>query len=86
MFIVTVIVMALIDATNIMNVLSSPEFLPPASRPGKFALELDRKAAPIATSGDNTYIAWWTNKTGNDEVQFRVQLMAAQHLQTELIS
>jgi uncharacterized protein (UPF0333 family) len=28
-------------------------------------------AAPIATSGDNVYIAWWTNKTGNDEVMFR---------------
>jgi hypothetical protein len=27
--------------------------------------------APIAMSGDNTYIAWWTNKTGNDEVMFR---------------
>jgi hypothetical protein len=30
-----------------------------------------RAAAPIATSGDNVYIAWWTNKTGNDEVMFR---------------
>ena len=29
------------------------------------------KKAPIATSGDNVYIAWWTNKTGNDEVMFR---------------
>jgi hypothetical protein len=28
--------------------------------------------APIATSGDNTYIAWWDNKIGNDdEVMFR---------------
>ena len=27
--------------------------------------------APIATSGDNIYIAWWTNKTGNDEIMFR---------------
>jgi hypothetical protein len=27
--------------------------------------------APIATSGNNIYIAWWTNKTGNDEVMFR---------------
>jgi uncharacterized protein (UPF0333 family) len=27
--------------------------------------------APIATSGNNVYIAWWTNKTGNDEVMFR---------------
>jgi hypothetical protein len=30
-----------------------------------------RNAAPITTSGDNTYIAWWTNKSGNDEVLFR---------------
>jgi hypothetical protein len=30
-----------------------------------------RAAAPVTTSGDNTYIAWWTNKTGNDEVMFR---------------
>ena len=28
--------------------------------------------APIATSGDkNVYIAWWSNKTGNDEVMFK---------------
>jgi hypothetical protein len=29
------------------------------------------KEAPIATSGDNVYIAWWNNKTGNDEVMFK---------------
>lgn len=29
------------------------------------------RKAPIATSGNNIYIAWWTNKTGNDEVMFR---------------
>ena len=28
-------------------------------------------AAPIATSGDNVYITWWRNKTGNMEVMFR---------------
>jgi hypothetical protein len=28
-------------------------------------------AAPIATSGDNVYIIWWSNKTGNMEVMFR---------------
>jgi len=27
--------------------------------------------APIAISGDNVYIAWWINKTGNDEVMFK---------------
>jgi hypothetical protein len=30
-----------------------------------------RLAAPLAVSGDNIYVAWWTNKTGNDEVMFR---------------
>jgi hypothetical protein len=30
-----------------------------------------REAAPIATSGDNAYITWWSNKTGNEEVMFR---------------
>jgi hypothetical protein len=30
----------------------------------------DRKAPPTIT-GDNVYVAWWTNKTGNDEVMFR---------------
>lgn len=29
------------------------------------------RKAPIV-SGDNTYIAWWANSTGNDEVMFRV--------------
>lgn len=39
-----------------------------------YAILIDKGAlarAPIATSGDNTYIAWWTNRTGNDEVMFR---------------
>jgi hypothetical protein len=26
---------------------------------------------PIATSGENVYLTWWTNKTGNEEVMFR---------------
>ena len=28
-------------------------------------------AAPIATSGDNVYVTWWSNKTGNFEVSFK---------------
>src|SRR5574341_1707543 len=27
--------------------------------------------APVTISGDNVYVTWWTNKTGNDEVMFR---------------
>ena len=29
------------------------------------------RAAPPAVTGDNVYVAWWSNKTGNDEVLFR---------------
>jgi hypothetical protein len=31
----------------------------------------DPRKAPPAISGDNIYITWWSNKTGNDEVLFR---------------
>jgi hypothetical protein len=27
--------------------------------------------APMATSGNNVYVTWWSNKTGNDEVLFK---------------
>jgi hypothetical protein len=27
--------------------------------------------APVVISGDDIYVTWWTNKTGNDEVMFR---------------
>jgi hypothetical protein len=27
--------------------------------------------APVATSGDNLYVAWWTHKTGDWEVMFK---------------
>jgi hypothetical protein len=30
-----------------------------------------RKQAPMAASGNNVYIAWWDNKTGNEEVMFK---------------
>ncbi len=29
------------------------------------------RAAPLAISGDSIYVAWWSNKTGNEEVMFR---------------
>src|ERR671921_1110216 len=38
---------------------------------GKKGIERIAAAAPIATSGDNIYITWWSNKTGNEEVMFR---------------
>lgn len=32
---------------------------------------LDFRKAPLAITGENVYVAWWTNETGNDEVIFR---------------
>lgn len=29
-------------------------------------------AAPVATFENDVYVAWWTNKTGNDKVMYRV--------------
>ena len=29
------------------------------------------RKAPPAITGDNVYVVWWTNKTGNNEVLFR---------------
>jgi hypothetical protein len=37
----------------------------------KVTEHLGIRGVPIAISGDNTYLAWWTNDTGNDEVIFR---------------
>ena len=34
--------------------------------------------APPAITGDNIYVAWWTNETGNDEVMFRASTDAGQ--------
>jgi plastocyanin len=38
-----------------------------------FAIERKPPAAPVVVSGDNIYVAWWTNNTenGNQEVMFR---------------
>jgi hypothetical protein len=41
-------------------------FIDPNTNPVK------RMGAPLATSGNNVYIVWWSNKTGNNnEVMFR---------------
>jgi hypothetical protein len=36
-------------------------------------IPVSRKGAPVVVSGENIYVAWWTNNTenNNDEVMFR---------------
>ena len=45
-------------------------------RPGLAELRFEgsiiaERKAPPAITGDNVYVAWWTNQTGNNEVLFR---------------
>jgi hypothetical protein len=65
--VIVVLVMSVITTTMTIAVESSDATVS-KKRSSKVAEHLD---VPIAISGDNTYIAWWTNETGNDEVLFR---------------
>jgi hypothetical protein len=40
--------------------------------------------APPAITGDNVYVAWWTNKTGNHEVMFRASTDAGKTFEDEI--
>ena len=64
------IITTIIAATTIIGIGVTPTLVQQQT----FAVTipiLAKHNAPIATSGNNIYIAWWTNKTGNDEVLFR---------------
>jgi hypothetical protein len=39
---------------------------------GQMNLAAGSEKAPVATFENDVYVAWWTNKTGNDEVMYRV--------------
>jgi hypothetical protein len=64
-----VLVMSIVSTTMMITVKSSDATVS-KKRPAKVNAHLD---VPIAISGDNTYIAWWTDETGNNnnEVMFR---------------
>ena len=46
--------------------------------PGIFGQHETLRKAPPAITGDNVYVAWWTNETGNDEVMVRASTDAGQ--------
>jgi hypothetical protein len=68
---VCVIVMIAVGITTTTStILPAASISMPTLQRG-FGGGVDDRKAPIAILEDNVYIAWWTNKTGNDEVQFR---------------
>jgi hypothetical protein len=42
------------------------------------SIRLAEPKAPMVASGDNLYVVWWTNKSGNWEVMFRASNDAGQ--------
>jgi hypothetical protein len=42
------------------------------------------KKVPVAISGDNIYLSWSSNKTGNDEVMFRASADAGKTFSNEI--
>ena len=53
------------------TIVASPILLKQQSALAGFQVDPINRKAPPAITGDNVYVAWWTNKTGNEEVIFR---------------
>jgi hypothetical protein len=50
---------------------------------GSFPEQFNKKV-PVAISGDNIYLTWSSNKTGNDEVMFRASADAGKTFSNEI--
>jgi len=66
--VIAMVVLALIGATGQAIYAPFGQNTIPST---KTQLATELRAAPIAMVGDNIYIVWPTNRTGNDEVNFR---------------
>jgi hypothetical protein len=58
----------LLTAFGVISPLAHPQAVQAVTIP---ILAKSEPKAPIVASGDNLYIVWWTNKSGNWEVMFR---------------
>ena len=65
---VTAVVIGLLGTTTMMAVNGQGD---PEPRTKQTRAQSLIPLIPTVVSGDNVYAAWWSNKTGNDEVMFR---------------
>ncbi|MDQ3883130.1 MAG: hypothetical protein M3243_03655 [Thermoproteota archaeon] len=74
-FLMLAITIVLVGGTAIFAPLTAPLQSAEAQKfiGSESNLTAERKLAPVVVSGDNIYIAWWTNNTenGNQEIMFR---------------
>lgn len=66
-----ILVIMLIEAIVGANSIEAVEIRESAQSGTLAGVTLPDRKAPIAISGDNVFITWWSNKTGNNEVLFR---------------
>ena len=66
-FVVLAVAIAAVFIASTIIVITEAE----AKRKRRDLVALREELIPIATSDNNVYVTWWTNKTGNDEVMFR---------------
>ncbi|MDQ5868314.1 MAG: hypothetical protein M3530_01150 [Thermoproteota archaeon] len=67
---IKIILGVIIGITLVTTLGANLILLPQTANAAKDPLDNPREA-PTAITGDNVYVTWWTNKTGNDEVLFR---------------
>jgi hypothetical protein len=65
-----VIIIVAVGTTTSTIALLLAQFIPQLTY-GTIAVQGPERRVTLAVSGDNIYIAWITNRTGNDQVMFR---------------
>ena len=65
------VILVAITLTIIIGILATPTLQQLLVQQVEAARKKDNSLIPIATSGDNVYVTWDSNKTGNREILFR---------------
>ncbi len=64
-FLIVIMICLVSVYANAIQTQSSKAFINPTTD------DRTSSRAPTVVTGENIYVAWWSNKTGNDEVMFR---------------
>jgi hypothetical protein len=65
------LILVAVILTIIIGIIASQSLQQPIVQQAEAARKKDNSLIPIATSGDNVYVAWDSNKTGNREILLR---------------
>jgi hypothetical protein len=71
LLVAAILVMASVGTITIATPIQSAHAQPASKKVFGFGGGVDDRKAPLATSGNNVYVTWWTNKSGDSEVMFK---------------